>query len=95
MKAWIWGRNPVFETLRASKRRSYQLRLADGVKTEGRIVDILRLADEKNIEVSRVPRDSLTGLSSTHQGIAQAISPRLINHTTDNGHQAQHNWQQW
>ena len=70
MKEWIWGRNPVYEALRAGKRQGYQLRLAEGVKTEGRIGDILRLADEKKIKVSRVPRDSLNGLSSNHQGIA-------------------------
>jgi len=70
MKEWIWGRNPIYETLRAGKRRSYQLRLAEGVKVDGRIGDILRLADEKKLKISRVPRDSLNGLSSNHQGIA-------------------------
>lgn len=70
MKEWIWGRNPVYEALRAGKRRAYQLRLADGVKAEGRIADILRLAEQGSLPVSRVPRDSLNGLSTTHQGVA-------------------------
>jgi len=73
MKEWIWGRNPVYETLRAGKRKSFQLRLAEGIKVEGRIGDILQLADKQKLQVSRVPRDSLNGLNSNHQGIALQV----------------------
>jgi 23S rRNA (guanosine2251-2'-O)-methyltransferase len=70
MKDWIWGRNPVYEALRAGKRKAFQLRLAKGIKSDGRVGDILRLADRKAVPVSQVSRDSLDGLSRNHQGVA-------------------------
>ena len=70
MKEWIWGRNPVYEVLRARRRKTYQLRMAEGVKTDGRLGDILRLAKEQSIPVSRVPRETLQGISNHNQGIA-------------------------
>jgi 23S rRNA (guanosine2251-2'-O)-methyltransferase len=73
MKEWLWGRNPVYETLRSGRRRAYQLRLAKGIKAEGRIDDILHLADKASIPVSTVSRDSLDGLSSNHQGVALQV----------------------
>jgi 23S rRNA (guanosine2251-2'-O)-methyltransferase len=73
MKEWIWGRNPVYEVLRAERRRAYQLRIAKGVNPTGRLEKILILAEEKSIPVSSVPRDSLNGLSTHHQGIALQV----------------------
>jgi len=70
MKDWIWGRNPVYEALRAGKRKAFQLRIAKGIKSDGRVGDILRLADRKAVPVSQVTRDSLDGLSRNHQGVA-------------------------
>lgn len=70
MKDWIWGRNPVYEALRAGKRKAFQLRLAKGIKSDGRVGEILRLADRKAVPVSQVARDSLDGLSRNHQGVA-------------------------
>ncbi|MCJ7733922.1 MAG: 23S rRNA (guanosine(2251)-2'-O)-methyltransferase RlmB [Anaerolineales bacterium] len=73
MKEWIWGRNPIFEALRANKRRAYQMRVAKGVTAEGRLGEILRLAEKKGIPITSVPRDSLNGLSTHHQGIALQV----------------------
>lgn len=73
MKEWIWGRNPVYEVLRAQRRKAYQLRIAEGVKTEGRLGEILRLAKEGSIPVSRVPRETLQGISDHNQGIAVQV----------------------
>jgi len=73
MKEWIWGRNPVFEAIRAGKRQAYQLRIARGVQTDGRLGEILHLANSNSIPVSQVSRDSLDGLSSNHQGIALQV----------------------
>jgi len=69
-KEWITGRNPVWEVMRAGKRKAYQLRIASGVKVEGRLKEILDLAWKKSIPVSEVPRETLNGISSHHQGIA-------------------------
>ena len=74
MKEWIWGRNPVYETLRSDRRKAYQMRLAKGVKDEGRIADILNLCEKKSIQVSLVERDSLNGLSTNHQGVALQVA---------------------
>lgn len=70
MKEWIWGRNPIWEVIRADKRKTFQLRIAQGVKIEGRLKEILALAQERSIPVSEVPRETLTGISTHHQGIA-------------------------
>ncbi len=69
MKEWIWGRNPVYEVLRAGKRQAYQLKIARGVDTGGRLGEILALAKKKSIPASRVPKESLTGISNHHQGV--------------------------
>ena len=73
MKEWIWGRNPVYETLRSGKRRAYQLRLAKGAKPEGRLGDILHLCEKKSLQITQVEKDSLNGLSTNHQGVALQV----------------------
>lgn len=77
MKEWIWGRNPVYETLRAGKRQAFELRLASGIKLEGRVGEILSLAEKGSIPISRVPRESLQGISSHHQGVALQVNDYL------------------
>lgn len=69
-KEWLWGRNPVWEVLRAGKRKAFELRIAQGVKVEGRLEEILELARKKSIPLMEVPRETLNGISSNHQGIA-------------------------
>ena len=73
MKEWIWGRNPVLETIRAGRRRIFELRVAQGVQEEGRVVEILRLAEKSSLPISRVPRESLEGLGGNHQGTALQV----------------------
>ena len=68
-KEWIWGRNPVWEVMRAGKRKALELRIARGLKAEGRLKEILDLAREKSIPVSEVPRETLNGINSHHQGV--------------------------
>jgi len=73
MKEWIWGRNPVYEVLRARRRKAYQLRMAKGLQTGGRLGDILKLAKDLSIPVSEVPRETLQGISNHNQGIALQV----------------------
>ena len=73
MKEWIWGRNPVWEVIRADKRKAFQLRIAQGVKVDGRLKEILTLAQDKSVPVSEVPRETLQGISTHHQGIALQV----------------------
>ncbi len=74
MKEWIWGRNPVYEVIRAQRRQVYQLRVAKGVQPDGRMGEILRLAEEKSIPITQVPRETLYGISHNHQGLALQVN---------------------
>jgi 23S rRNA (guanosine2251-2'-O)-methyltransferase len=69
-KEWIWGRNPVWEVLRAGKRAPFQLRIAQGLKKDQRLREILDLARQRKIPILEVPREKLNGISSHHQGVA-------------------------
>ncbi len=74
MKETIYSRNAVYETLRARRRQSFALEIAEGVKEKGRLSDILRIAKERVIPVKRVPRGRLDRLKANHQGVALEVS---------------------
>ena len=77
MKEWIAGRNPVYEVLRARRRHLFRLLLAQGIEEKGRIAEIVQLAAERKVPVSRVPRqqvDSLAGSDLQGQGVALEVS---------------------
>jgi 23S rRNA (guanosine2251-2'-O)-methyltransferase len=74
LKEWIVGRNPIYETLRAQRRTVYQLWLAEGVRSRGRLTDILHLADQLNVPTKRVPREQLDSLGDRHQGVTLEVS---------------------
>lgn len=70
MKEWITGRNPVYEVLRAGRRQFHRLWVAEGSKQEGRLADILQLAEKQHIPKKFVKRSDLDGITSHHQGVA-------------------------
>lgn len=74
MKEWLYGRNAVYETLRAGRRQFFRLRLAERVEEHGRLHDILQLASKYNLPVERVPRKSLDAFGIGHQGVALEAS---------------------
>ena len=74
MKEWIVGRNPVYETLRSKRRQPFRLYIASGVDERGRISDILSLAKERHLAVSRVLRSQVDVLGENPQGIALEVS---------------------
>jgi len=74
MKEFIYGRNPVYETLRARRRDVFRLQVAEGVQDKGRLTEILDLAAKRKIPVERVPRARLDKLSDSHQGVALEVS---------------------
>ena len=74
MKEFIYGRNPVFETLRARRRDVFRLQVAEGVQDKGRLTEILDLAAKRKIPVERVSRLRLDKLSESHQGVALEAS---------------------
>jgi 23S rRNA (guanosine2251-2'-O)-methyltransferase len=74
MREFIYGRNPVYETLRARRRDVFRLQIAEGVQDKGRLTDILDLAQKRKIPIERVPRPRLDKLSESHQGVALEAS---------------------
>lgn len=74
MKEFIYGRNPVYETLKADRRHVTQLLLADGAQEKSRLEEILNIARQRNLSISRVPRVRLDKISDNHQGIALEVN---------------------
>ena len=74
MREMIYGRNPVYETLRAKRRDVFRLLIAEGVQDKGRLTEVLALAAQRHIPVERVPRPRLDKLSDSHQGVALEAS---------------------
>jgi len=74
MREIIYGRNPVYETLRAARRQFFNLQLADSVKQAGRIQEILELAASRKLPVTRTPRLKLPAGEVNHQGVVLEAS---------------------
>ena len=74
MKEWITGRNPVFEVLRAKRRHVFRLMLLRGVKQDGHLPEILRMARERKVQVVEAQRQQLDTIDKHNQGIALEAS---------------------
>lgn len=74
MREWIYGRNPVYETLRARRRQPFRLQLAPGQQEKGRLDEILKQARSLKLPVETVPRQRLDSFGSGHQGVALEAS---------------------
>jgi 23S rRNA (guanosine2251-2'-O)-methyltransferase len=74
MREFIYGRNPVYETLRAKRRDVFRLQVAEGVQDKGRLTEILAQVAKYKLPVERVPRTRLDKLSDSHQGVALEVS---------------------
>jgi 23S rRNA (guanosine2251-2'-O)-methyltransferase len=68
----IYGRNAVRETLRAARRSVKRLFVAEGVREDDRVQEIISLAQQQEVLIERVPRPMLDDLAQggNHQGIA-------------------------
>jgi 23S rRNA (guanosine2251-2'-O)-methyltransferase len=73
MSEWIVGRNPVFEVLRAGRRECFRLHLAEGAQEKGRLADILRLCQQKNLPVEKVSRGMIQAKYENPQGVALQV----------------------
>ena len=74
MREWIYGRNPVYEVLRADRRQVFQLLIAQGALSKGRLADILEICQDKHLPVEHVPRTRLDRINQHHQGVAVEVS---------------------
>ncbi len=71
----IYGKNPVKEAISQTLSKIEEILVSQELEKE-RISDIIRLAREKNVKVSFLPRDAISRITGTssHQGIAARIS---------------------
>lgn len=74
MKEYIYSRNAIYETLRAKRRDVFRIQVAEGAHDKGRLIDILRMANERRIPVERVPRARLDKVHQNHQGVVAEVS---------------------
>jgi 23S rRNA (guanosine2251-2'-O)-methyltransferase len=74
VKEWITGRNPVYETLRAKRRHVFRLMLLQGIKLDGHLPEILRMAKERKVQVLEAQRPQLDAIDRHNQGIALEAS---------------------
>ncbi len=73
MKEFIYGRNAVYETLRAMRREVFGLQVAESAQEKGRLAETLQMATERKIPVQRVPRGKLDKVHQNHQGIVAEV----------------------
>lgn len=74
MKEVVYGRNPVYECLRAGRRDVFTLLLADGVKRADRVAEIEQLARSRKAVVRQVQRDQLEKIAEGSQGVVLEVS---------------------
>jgi 23S rRNA (guanosine2251-2'-O)-methyltransferase len=83
MKELIYGRNAVYETLRARRRQVFSLEVAEGVQEKDNLKRISELAGQRRIPIKRVPRQQLERLNANHQGVALEASAYPYGELTD------------
>lgn len=85
MSEYIWGRNPILETLQ-SVRKVKRILLAEGSKREGGTLNtIIQEAQKRQIPVETVPRARLDQMSkgAVHQGCVAVVAEREYASTDD------------
>ncbi len=73
MTEWIAGRNPVFEVLRAGRRKCRRILVASGVEEKGRLAEILTMAKKTRLPVERVQRQRIDNIETSNQGVAVEV----------------------
>lgn len=69
----IFGRNAVYEVLRADRRRVAAIEVAQGAEARGALKRLLDLAARRRVPVRRVPRHDLDRQSDAHQGVGASV----------------------
>lgn len=82
-REWISGRNPVYEALRAGRRHTYHLHIAQGVQEKGRLDEIVRISRQRDLPIDRVPRGQLDARFPNNQGVALEVSGYPYSDLTD------------
>lgn len=74
LKETIYGRNAVYETLKANRRQVYKLLVAEGVQEKGNLAEALKIAAQRSIPVQRVKRETLDHQTDSHQGLMAEVN---------------------
>jgi 23S rRNA (guanosine2251-2'-O)-methyltransferase len=74
MREWIYGRNPVYEVIKAKRRHLFQLWVAKGVQEKGRLKEVIETCQRKDLPIKYVPRRELEDIGQPHQGVALEAS---------------------
>lgn len=74
MKEFIYSRNAVYEAIVAKRRQIFSIEIAEGVQEKGKLAEILKLAEQNKIKVSRVSRTKLDKVHQNNQGIVAEVS---------------------
>jgi 23S rRNA (guanosine2251-2'-O)-methyltransferase len=69
----IFGRNAVFEVLRAGRRAVMALEVAEGTDARGGLKRVLDQAARSSVSVRHVRRSELDRESDSHQGVAATV----------------------
>jgi 23S rRNA (guanosine2251-2'-O)-methyltransferase len=77
MPDYVWGRNPILETLR-SPRQVKRILIAGGLRDAPAIAAILQEAERRHVPIETVPRHRLDQLSqgAVHQGCLAVVEAR-------------------
>src|SRR5574340_251077 len=75
MQDLIYGRNAVYEALRAGRRQLFGLQVAESARPTGRLSQILELASSRKLKVTRLPHLKVPGSEVNHQGVALQAGP--------------------
>src|SRR5216684_3470518 len=77
MPEYIWGRNPILETLHSARQIKHIL-LAEGQREASSLVAILHEARQRHIPIETVPRVQLDQIShgAVHQGCIALVEAR-------------------
>ncbi len=73
MKEWIVGRNPVYEVLRAERRKVFRLWVAQKADQKRHLADALKISAKRDIPIEFVSHTELDRLAENHQGVALEV----------------------
>lgn len=74
MGEWIFGRNPVYEVLRAQRRHPFRLITAQEIQASDRLSEIMSMCKERSVPIERAPRNHLDRIAQAHQGVVLETS---------------------
>src|SRR5260370_16904190 len=77
MPEYVWGRNPILETLR-SPRQVKRILIAKGQRDAPALATIFHEAERRHIPIEMLPRERLDELSqgAVHQGFITVVEAR-------------------